>query len=125
MQLSSDPTEALSCDAPLKNTLLHETPTEEASTKQATPLQDSEEYGLSEEASEQGRRMAQYIRDVYDSGAKLWTKDMFHDAEREMAKDPRPASIQLRSSKYMRIPLTRNLILLFAPWLNAYAVLPS
>ena len=55
-----------------------------------------------EEISEGGRQLAQYVQDLYASGAKLWTKDMFRDIEAELAKEPKPHAIMIRSSK--RIP---------------------
>jgi hypothetical protein len=56
------------------------------------------------EISESGRELAQYVRDLYASGAKLWTKDMFRDIEAELAKEPKPDAIMIRSSKRL-LPL--------------------
>jgi hypothetical protein len=39
-----------------------------------------------------------YIEALYNSGAKLWTKEMFVSAEAELAKQPLPRFIELRSS---------------------------
>ncbi|VUC37014.1 unnamed protein product [Clonostachys rosea] len=39
-----------------------------------------------------------YIESLYNSGAKLWTKEMFALAEAELAKQPIPQSVELRST---------------------------
>lgn len=91
MQLSPQPDPQASHDAPTEDIPSQEAPTQNDSSD-TNPKED--------ETTEEGRKIVQYIRDLYDSGAKLWTKDMFRDAEREMARDPRPRSIQVRSSMY-------------------------
>ena len=52
-----------------------------------------------EQIGERGRQLAQYVQDLYASGARLWTKDMFRDIEAELAKEPKPHAIMIRSSK--------------------------
>jgi hypothetical protein len=58
-----------------------------------------------QEISEGGRVLAQYVRRLYDSGAKLWTKEMFRDIEAELAKEPKPHAVMIRSSKQIPEPL--------------------
>lgn len=53
--------------------------------------------------SDNGRQLAQYVRDLYDTGARMWTKDMFRDLEADLAKDPRPNITMIRSSEYLSI----------------------
>ncbi|CAH0046347.1 unnamed protein product [Clonostachys solani] len=49
-----------------------------------------------------------YIKALYNSGAKLWTKEMFALAEAELAKQPIPRFIELRSMngklRHKRLP---------------------
>ncbi|KAK7415735.1 hypothetical protein QQX98_005648 [Neonectria punicea] len=40
-------------------------------------------------------KLANYVRDIYDSGAKMFTKDMFRQLEADLAKDPRPDKISI------------------------------
>ncbi|KAK7212434.1 hypothetical protein V2G26_019612 [Clonostachys chloroleuca] len=51
-----------------------------------------------------------YIDALYNSGAKLWTKEMFVSAEAELAKQPLPRFIELRSMngnfRQKRLPRT-------------------
>ncbi|KAK9787177.1 hypothetical protein SCARD494_10707 [Seiridium cardinale] len=47
--------------------------------------------------TKKGLELAQYVRDMYDSGARLWTKDMFRNIEAELAKEPQPKSVTIRS----------------------------
>ncbi|KAK6083946.1 hypothetical protein SCUP515_01642 [Seiridium cupressi] len=47
--------------------------------------------------TQKGLELAQYVRDMYDSGARLWTKDMFQNIEAELAKEPQPKSVTIRS----------------------------
>jgi hypothetical protein len=54
-----------------------------------------------QEISEGSRELAQYVRDLYASGAKLWTKDMFRDIEAELAKEPKPHAVMIRSSTHI------------------------
>jgi len=61
--------------------------------------------------SDGGRELAQYIRDLYASGAKLWTKDMFRDIEAELSKEPRPPTIMIRSSTQPSVIFSGGLIL--------------
>ncbi|CAG9983969.1 unnamed protein product [Clonostachys byssicola] len=42
-------------------------------------------------------KMAQYVKDLYASGARLWTKEMFHNIEADLAKDPYPEEVKIRS----------------------------
>ena len=61
------------------------------------------EYAVNEERqeiSEGGREMAQYIRDLYNSGAKLWTKEIFRSVEADLGREPRPQDIVVRSSMH-------------------------
>ncbi|KAM5360946.1 hypothetical protein ACJZ2D_013400 [Fusarium nematophilum] len=47
--------------------------------------------------SQRGHEVLRYIRNLYASGAKLWTKDMFLRIEEDLAKAPQPASVMVRS----------------------------
>lgn len=49
--------------------------------------------------TEQGKELGNYIRDLYDLGYKLYSKDTFRDLEAALAADPKPATFMLRSSK--------------------------
>jgi hypothetical protein len=44
-------------------------------------------------------KMAQYVKDLYASGARLWTKEMFRNIEADLAKEPWPEEVMIRSSK--------------------------
>lgn len=44
-------------------------------------------------------KMAQYVKDLYASGARLWTKEMFRKIEADLAKEPYPEEVMIRSSK--------------------------
>jgi hypothetical protein len=46
------------------------------------------------------QELVQWIKDLYASGAKLWTKEMLSDIEAELAKNPLPETISIRSSAY-------------------------
>ncbi|KAK7430498.1 hypothetical protein QQZ08_003017 [Neonectria magnoliae] len=46
-------------------------------------------------------KLANYVRDVYASGAKMFTKDMFRQMEADLAKDPRPDRISVCSMNGM------------------------
>jgi hypothetical protein len=48
--------------------------------------------------SPEGRELGQYVRDLYASGAKLWTVEALRHVEEELTKDPRPESVMIRSS---------------------------
>ena len=74
---------------------------------------DSESIVEQEEISAQGKELAQYVRDLYDSGAKLWTKEMFRDIEAELAKDPLPHAVMIRSSKLIRDTTSSELPILY------------
>lgn len=50
------------------------------------------------EESKQGREIVQCIENLYLSAAKLWTKEMFRDIEEQLAKEPRPDAVMMRSS---------------------------
>lgn len=54
-----------------------------------------------EPITEEGRELGQYVRDLYASGAKLWTKEMFQDVESQLAQVPLPETIMIRSSTYI------------------------
>ncbi|CAH0005498.1 unnamed protein product, partial [Clonostachys byssicola] len=41
--------------------------------------------------------LVQWIKDLYASGAKLWTKEMLSDIEAELAQNPVPKTISIRS----------------------------
>ncbi|KAL1311468.1 hypothetical protein AAFC00_004411 [Neodothiora populina] len=47
--------------------------------------------------SQEGRELAQYIKDLYSSGAKMWTKYMFYDIEAVLVREPRPHYTLIRS----------------------------
>ncbi|KAH9901896.1 hypothetical protein F4778DRAFT_738052 [Xylariomycetidae sp. FL2044] len=47
--------------------------------------------------NEHGQALANKIREMYESGAKLYAKDMFRDMEAHLARDPKPKTIMLRS----------------------------
>ncbi|CAH0047812.1 unnamed protein product [Clonostachys solani] len=42
-------------------------------------------------------KMAQYVKDLYASGARLWTKEMFRNVEADLAKEPCPEEVMIRS----------------------------
>ncbi|KAK7226980.1 hypothetical protein V2G26_014983 [Clonostachys chloroleuca] len=42
-------------------------------------------------------KMAQYVKDLYASGARLWTKEMFRKIEADLAKEPYPEEVMIRS----------------------------
>ncbi|KAI1859063.1 hypothetical protein JX265_010540 [Neoarthrinium moseri] len=44
-----------------------------------------------------GLEVVQYIKGLYDSGAKIWTKEMFQNIEAELANDIKPSSVMVRS----------------------------
>jgi len=73
------------------------------SPKQDKPvLTDAEKIAESynnRDVSEEAREMAKYVQDLYNSGERMWTKEMFRDIEAELAKEPRPHAIMIRSSK--------------------------
>jgi hypothetical protein len=46
----------------------------------------------------QGVQLGQYVRDIYDAGGKLFTKDNFRYLEAQVALDPKPETIMIRSS---------------------------
>lgn len=58
--------------------------------------------------TEHGKELGQYVRGMYDSGVKMYDKDMFREAEDAVAVDPRPEVIHIRSSKSCP-PLVRSL----------------
>lgn len=54
-----------------------------------------------QEVTELGRNMTDYVRDLYESGKKLWDKKWFDYVESELAKEPQPSWVYFRSSKYI------------------------
>lgn len=52
--------------------------------------------------TEQGKQLGQYVRNLYDTGEKLFNKDTFQEVENVLAADPRPAIVQIRSSTLRR-----------------------
>ncbi|VUC26884.1 unnamed protein product [Clonostachys rosea] len=48
-------------------------------------------------------KMIQYVKDVYASGARIWTKESLRSIESDLAKDPCPEEIMVRSSKSSRL----------------------
>jgi hypothetical protein len=81
--------------------------TENEAKRNETSVQNAEKHDASagqtaierQEITAAGKELVQYIQDLYNSGAKLWTKEMFHDVEAELAKEPKPHAIMIRSSK--------------------------
>jgi len=55
------------------------------------------------EIDDDSKALIQFIQELYDSGAKLWTKEMFCNIEAELAKEPLPDYIINRSSKYVLV----------------------
>ena len=82
---------------------------DETSTSTAAPEDATNRHGTiiqiikRQEISDESKALAQYIRDLYDSGAKLWTKEMFRDIEAELAKEPLPDYVMNRSSKFFLV----------------------
>ncbi|KAH8658046.1 hypothetical protein BX600DRAFT_514569 [Xylariales sp. PMI_506] len=48
-------------------------------------------------SAEQGERLARIVKDLYASGAKMWTKEMFSDIEQELSKKPMPDFVRIRT----------------------------
>ncbi|CAH0041332.1 unnamed protein product [Clonostachys rhizophaga] len=42
-------------------------------------------------------KMVQYVKDLYASGARLWTKEMFRNIEADLAQEPYPEEVMIRS----------------------------
>ena len=49
--------------------------------------------------SPRGKELGQYLQDLYDSGAKLYTKQMFSDIEEQLTNGEKSDFLVLRSSK--------------------------
>ena len=73
----------------------------EPSQQSSTPSMASDPDSM---LAEERRRLAQYVRDLYDSGAKMYTRDMFRDLDWELAKEPMPDTVMLRSSTLISFP---------------------
>lgn len=61
---------------------------------------------LERSISAAGRELGQYVRDLYASGARLWTKEMFRDIEAELAKEPKPVAVMILSSRLAGCPFS-------------------
>lgn len=67
--------------------------------------------------TEQGKELGQWLRGLYDSGVRMYDKDMFRELEDAAAVQPRPDIVHLRSSTSFSLTLphamrTRS----FAQW---------
>lgn len=96
----------------------HVTDRQELIAQQALAVREEVYRRNNRKLTKQGVQLGQYVRDVYDAGGKLFTKENFRYLEAQVALDPKPETIMIRSSmpypsslpSFSSLVITKNII---------------